>query len=45
MGDALDGHAMARSKELQARMSAGKKKWWRRRSRALVNSQSKRDFP
>jgi hypothetical protein len=46
MGDALDGQAMVRSKELQARMSAGKKKkWWRWRSRALVHSKSKRDFP
>jgi hypothetical protein len=46
MGDALDGHAMTRHKKVQARMSARKKKkWWRWRSRELVNSKSERDFP
>jgi hypothetical protein len=40
MGDALDGHAMARRLKLKESMRK-KKKWWQRRSKELVNSKNK----
>jgi hypothetical protein len=42
MGDALDGHAMARRLKLKESTSTRKKKKWRRRrSKELVNSKNK----
>jgi hypothetical protein len=42
MCDALDGHAMAGHLELKESMGTRrKKKWWRRRSKGLVNSKIK----
>jgi hypothetical protein len=48
MGDTLDGHAMAKHSELESTgkdSTGARKKWWRQRSKDLVNSKNKRVCP